>query len=295
MWFRKRKQKENREEGCLYTDGSAKEVAVPVLKLFWYSEQGNRAYQQDAVYTSAQGIIPLSSNTIVRVLAAVCDGMGGMEDGGRASRTAVKMLKEDFEKIRQNHKALLPDFLLSEIRRIDDVIYHFAEGGRGSGTTIAAAAVENTSVYWASAGDSRIYLLRQNKLEQITRDHNYMLHLIQNGMPPQEAKAQKGSEALISFLGIGKIRLVDGNSIQKPLQLHPRDILLLCSDGITKTIPDSQIREILLSRTSDISRKAQVLVQAAIRQNTRSQDNTSAVVLEYDNENVRNLRDKKYR
>lgn len=284
MWFRKKKKGEEvvaqpPDAGIL----RKREATMPALKLFCYTEQGNRKYQQDAVYVSANGIVPLSSNKAVRVLAAVCDGMGGMEDGGKASQTAVRMLGEDFAKVRNHPSVLLSDFLLSEVRRIDEAIYQ--SSGGASGTTIVAVAVENDQLHWISAGDSRIYLLRQGTLEQKTKDHNYMYHLMKKGMPREEAEAQKGSEALISFLGIGNIRLVDRNI--QPFQLRLNDMLLLCSDGITKTIPDTQIQEILLSRTSSIEQKAKVLVQAATRKNTRSQDNTSAVILEYVTENAK--------
>lgn len=286
MWFRKKKGEEVAARAPDVGSQRKREATMQALKLFCYTEQGNRKYQQDAVYVSANGMIPISSNKAVRALAAVCDGMGGMEDGGRASQTAVQMLREDFTKIKNDPKVLIPEFLLSEVRRIDGAIYQSAGGA--SGTTIVAVAAENDQLYWISAGDSRIYLLRQGELEQKTNDHNYMYHLMRKGMPREQAEAQKGSEALISFLGIGNIRLIDRNT--DPLQLRLNDMLLLCSDGITKTIPDAQIKEILLSRTSSIEQKAKVLVQAATRKNTRSQDNTSAVILEYVTENAKEYR-----
>lgn len=260
-------------------------VLMPVLRLFQYMEQGNRKYQQDAVYMSATGMVSLSSNKMVRVLAVVCDGMGGMQDGGKASRTAVQMIGKDFERIKDNPDIQLPAFLLSEVQRIDHLIYHYSGGA--SGTTIVAAAVENDRLYWISAGDSRMYLLRQGRLECKTQDHNYMLHLMQMGMPIEEARAQKGSAALTSFLGIGNISSAGliGRNL-RPIQLRVNDILLLCSDGITKTIPDGQIREILMSQASDAGQKARELVQTATRKNTRSQDNTSALVLEYTMESI---------
>ncbi len=290
MWFRRKPkgEKEEKEPDTIPLP-QAREPLVPALRVFQYTEQGNRRYQQDSVYVSASGVIPLSSNKQVRILGAVCDGMGGMEDGGKASQTAIRMLREDFEKVRHDPRVSIPDFLLHEVRCIDDVIYHFSSrSGQGSGTTVAAAAVENDQLYWISAGDSRIYLLRQGRLEQKTRDHNYKLQLMQMGMTEEEAGAQKKSEALISFLGIGNIQLIDRNSVPFPMQMN--DMLLLCSDGITKTLPDQQIREILLSPTSSADKKAQVLVQAAVRSNTHSQDNTSAVVIEYALENAKALK-----
>ncbi len=261
-------------------------VLMPVLRLFQYMEQGNRKYQQDAVYVSATGTVPLSGNKMVRVLAVVCDGMGGMKDGGKASRTAVQMLRKDFARIKDNPDIQLSSFLMSEVQRIDRLIYYYSRGA--SGTTIVAAAVENDRLYWISAGDSRMYLLRQGRLEQQTQDHNLMLHLMQMGMTAEEARAQKGSQALTSFLGIGNISSSGfiGRNL-RPIQLRVNDKLLLCSDGVTKTIPDGQIREILMSREGGTGQKAQMLVQTATHKNTRSQDNTSALVLEYTMESIK--------
>ena len=114
-----------------------------------------------------------------------------------------------------------------------------------------------------------------------------MLHLMQMGITAGETRAQKGSQALTSFLGIGNISSAGliGRNIQ-PIRLQVNDILLLCSDGITKTIPDGQIREILMSQGGDAEQKARMLVQTATHKNTRSQDNTSALVLEYTMESM---------
>ncbi len=293
MWFRRKKEEAAAQAESTHVmpesadAGGQKQgnVRIPALRLFQYMEQGNRKYQQDAIYMSATGTVPLSGNKMVRVLAVVCDGMGGMEDGGKASRTAVQMLRKDFDKIKDNPDIPLPAFLLSEVQRIDHLIYYYSKGA--SGTTIVAAAVENDRLYWISAGDSRMYLLRQGRLERQTQDHNLMLHLMQMGMTAGEARAQKGSQALTSFLGIGNISSAGliGRNIQ-PIRLQVNDILLLCSDGITKTIPDGQIREILMSQGGDADQKARMLVQTATHKNTRSQDNTSALVLEYTMESM---------
>jgi protein phosphatase len=265
-----------------------KECRVPQLLTYSYSHQGNREYQQDAVFVSGSKI--LSANKRSRVLAVVCDGMGGMADGGRAAQTGIRMMREDFSKIEKAADVNIPAFLEQEVRRIDRVIAEFpAENGHGSGSTIVAVVAEDNHLYWVSVGDSRIYILRGNEMQQVTRDHNYLLRLSEmvakGEMSLEEARRQPQKEALISFLGIGGLELIDLQV--QPFEMLPGDAVLLCSDGITKTLEDSRIQEIMNSPTSSMEKKAETLVLAAVRNNTHSQDNTSAAILQYDLKNIK--------
>lgn len=282
MFGRKRKELE-REKRMATAQSSHKIVRkVPEIIALSYTATGNRKYQQDAVYVS--GSRKIAGNRKTRVFAAVCDGMGGMADGGRASSTAIHMFREGFEKIEKEPNIQIPTFFRQGIRSVDAVISQFPkEAGKGSGTTLVAVIAENNRLYWASVGDSRIYILRGRDMIQVTRDHNYMLRLqqmVDNGqMTLQEAQAKKQKEALISFLGIGNVTLMDIN--EQPFEMQFGDIVLLCSDGITKTLPDDQIRDIIKNDAVSMKEKAKILVEAAVRGNTHSQDNTSVAILQY--------------
>lgn len=282
MFGRKRKELE-REKRMVTAQSSHKIVRkVPEIIALSYTATGNRKYQQDAVYVS--GSRKIAGNRKTRVFAAVCDGMGGMADGGRASSTAIHMFREGFEKIEKEPNIQIPTFFRQGIRSVDAVISQFPkEAGKGSGTTLVAVIAENNRLYWASVGDSRIYILRGRDMIQVTRDHNYMFRLqqmVDNGqMTLQEAQAKKQKEALISFLGIGNVTLMDIN--EQPFEMQFGDIVLLCSDGITKTLPDDQIRDIIKNDAVSMKEKAKILVEAAVRGNTHSQDNTSVAILQY--------------
>lgn len=259
------------------------ERKVKQLFTYSYTHMGNRQYQQDSVFVSESKT--LAANKKIRVLEVVCDGMGGMADGGRAARTGTIMMKEDFMKIEKEQDVDIPSFLENEVRKIDQVIAQFPqENGHGSGSTIVAVIAEDNYLYWVSVGDSRIYVLRGDEMRQKTRDHNYLLRLsemVANGeMSLEEAKRQPQKEALISFLGIGGLELIDISPT--PVELIPGDIVLLCSDGVTKTLEDDWIKKIMRSPTSSMEEKAETLVRAAVRRNTRSQDNTSVAILHYD-------------
>ena len=147
---------------------------------------------------------------------------------------------------------------------------------------MVAVLVENSRLYWASVGDSRIYILREKTLTQVTRDHNYMLRLQsmvdQGQITQEEADANRQREALISFLGIGNVSLLDVN--MDPFLLQSDDIILLTSDGMTKVLSEEQIKDIL-SDNSSVEDRAKKLVETAVEQNMRSQDNTTVAVLQY--------------
>ncbi len=256
--------------------------SIQELRTLCYTETGNREYQQDAVYVSKSRI--LASNKVTRVLAVVCDGMGGMADGGKASKTAIQMMIQGFERIERLPSVDIPAFFRQGITAIDNVIHHFPkENGKGSGTTMVAVIAEENRWYWASVGDSRIYVIRGRNMRQVTRDHNYWLRLQEmvaaGQMTMDEALAARQKEALISFLGIGNISLMDV-SVQ-PYEMQIGDTIMLCSDGITKTLTDDQIKNIITDDIVSMEEKARTLVRAAVTNNTHSQDNTSVAVMQF--------------
>lgn len=255
---------------------------VPEIVTLSYTVTGNRRYQQDAVYVSPSR--KLAANKKTRVLAIVCDGMGGMADGGKASETAIQMMVQGFQQMEKLPNVDIPAFFRRGIVAIDKIIHDFPkEDGKGSGTTMVAAIAEDNRLYWASVGDSRIYIIRGNQMRQVTRDHNYWLRLqgmVANGqLTEEEALAKPQKEALISFLGIGNVSLMDVKV--QPFEMQYGDVIMLCSDGITKTLPDNQIHNIITNEIVSMEDKAKTLVNAAVTGNTHSQDNTSVAILQY--------------
>ena len=253
------------------TSAKKTERKVPELTTMVRTATGNRKYQQDAVYITKSKV--LASNKKTRVLALVCDGMGGMADGGRASQTAIQMMVQGFQRVEKVPELNIPYFFQQGIRAIDRAIYEFPKtDGRGSGTTMAACIAEDNKLYWASVGDSWLHLQDMIAAGQMTME---------------EAMSVRQKEALISYLGMGNVSLMDINS--QPFELQYGDVVMLCSDGITKTLPDEQIKRIITADAVKPEQKAEALVDAATHINSHSQDNTTVALIHYQEKDIKKI------
>ncbi|MCI6885635.1 MAG: protein phosphatase 2C domain-containing protein [Lachnospiraceae bacterium] len=239
---------------------------------------GTRNYQQDYAYFYTGEKC---------VLGVVCDGMGGLEGGERASRTAVELMIRDFHST--SNLGFVPDFLARTARRMDQAVGAL-EGKNGkplrAGTTLVAAYCRENQMYWVSVGDSKIYVIRGGEIISLNREHNYRLALqmqLESGLIDQafyqkeERKPQ--AEALISFIGMDPAKYIDGN--QKPQILQPGDIIMLCSDGIYKSLNESQVHAMVRDNDLDMKIAADRVTAMAMRYGVRGQDNTTAVLMKY--------------
>ena len=250
----------------------------PCLEIGMQSIIGTRQSQQDFVYLASDEEC---------TLAAVCDGMGGMEAGERASRKAVEILGSAF--LSRDKSLPIPDFFLSQAEAMNQgVCSLLGEGGKRlrAGTTIAAAAIQSGRLYWLSIGDSRLYILRDGRMQQINRGHNYRLTLkesLKSGVISREQyereEHSRQAEALISYLGINRLTLMDRNLV--PFEMQKEDIVLLCSDGLYKSLTDSQIQALIEDNAFDPMIAADRLCAMALSRGGGIQDNTSVLILRY--------------
>ena len=246
---------------------------------------GTRSYQQDFAY------LHTDRQTMT---ALVCDGMGGLEGGERASRTAAELFAADLNK--EGVGANIPGFLQGEARRMDQAVSALKSGtGKPlkAGTTMVCVYCRKNELHWASVGDSRIYLIRGGQIVSLTRDHNYRLMLKEQRASGQITQAFYESEektpqaeALTSFLGMNGIRILDINAdqngrMQQPRMLQPGDIVMLCSDGVYKSLSDSQIHGMVRDNDLDLEIAADRLTAMALRYGARGQDNTTVILLRY--------------
>ena len=235
------------------------------------SEMGSRSSQQDSLFCGERDGM---------LLAAVCDGMGGMNGGEIASGTAARIFAEAF------YEQELPDaakFLETMALKADEEVFRLTENGKpmGAGSTIVSILIRGRDLSWLSVGDSRIYLFRKGELLCPVRPHNYgelLKKQLAEGKIDEAAyrARQKNAEALISFLGIGGLRLMEQN--RQPFRLEDEDQVLLCSDGLYRSLPEERIRELLMSGRN-VGVLAKMLVQEAVEAGGSRQDNTSVILI----------------
>lgn len=256
------------------------EQEKPELVLGMSAVIGSRENQQDSSYGQIEGST---------AFAVVCDGMGGLNGGEKASQTAVKTLVEDFFQLGEKPCKIseMPQFFHSEVEKLDEAVYGLLDeaGNRlEAGTTMAAVYIEDGKLQWCSVGDSKIYLLRGTEILCVVREHNYRLILddkLAKGLITRQAYAaeEHRAEALISFLGLGNAELMDIN--QEPFALQDGDVVLLCSDGLYKALTDDIIEGIIESSIPNLPLAARRLTEAVLERRIKGQDNTSVVLLQY--------------
>lgn len=239
--------------------------------------QGKRSSQQDSIVVS-------KVNGDKPIIALLSDGMGGMADGSRASTTCTKGIFNDFNNSLEIES--YPRFLKSEIVKYDGIISDFCdENGKPirSGATLIACIVDKDNLFWATVGDSHLYIIRDNKIIQVNNDHNFMIDLnkkVKQGLiTKQQALEDPHKDSLISFLGMNGVRIMDIN--EEPFKLKRDDIVIMCSDGLYRTLNDEVIREITRFYKGNIQNVCEKLITAVIDRDNPTQDNTSVVIIKY--------------
>jgi serine/threonine protein phosphatase PrpC len=183
-------------------------------------------------------------------LAVVCDGMGGHSGGREASQTAVRTIVEH---VQQAPGGALPGALLREaIEAAGQAVY--AVGGDAPtevrpGSTCVAMLLHERGAEIAHVGDSRGYLIRSGAIQRVTNDHSMVQQMVDAGvLTPEEALDHPESNKITRALGMHPD--VDVELRPEPLALQRGDVLLLCSDGLTDLVSDSELGSITQSHMS---------------------------------------------
>jgi serine/threonine protein phosphatase PrpC len=191
-------------------------------------------------------------------LFAVADGMGGAQAGELASNLAAAALREDSaERVGGEERV---DELIQEANRRVYERQTQDSSATGMGTTMTVALVEDGHVAIGHVGDSRAYLVRNRRLEQLTEDHSLVAELVRSGkLSPEEADAHPQRSVITRALGTDPDVDVDTFSVET----EPGDLFLLCSDGLTSMVDDETILREVERNRGDLSAAAKALVRAA--------------------------------
>lgn len=200
-------------------------------------------------YLAAEGATARIDIDTRGAVFAVADGMGGHPGGDIASRMAVQELADccrlEGRQAETDQRVLL-EYLEKTIYSIHR---HIASYGRrhpeleGLGTTLSVLVLAGGRALMAHVGDSRIYRLRDGRLEQMTSDHTLVGHFVEAGvMTVEEAHEHPLRHVMMQAVGHGIDQV-----FTRVEELRPRDFFLLCSDGLHNIVPPEEIREILLS------------------------------------------------
>ncbi len=235
---------------------------------------------EDTLFVTHGTILSVSSVPTPFALFVVADGMGGHAHGQEASRLAVDTLARSvcgFLSGQQRRPDAFLSGLIEGVRAANQAVYQRNQGQRDNmGTTMTAALVINTTAYVAHVGDSRCYLYRPSAgLLQITHDHSVVAALVDvNVIQPDDIYTHPMRNLIYRSLGEKATVEVDGSTAP----LAAGDILLLCSDGLWEMVRDPQIAAILSEPTSNPSRTAHALIEAALAGG--GEDNVSAIVVQ---------------
>jgi protein phosphatase len=177
-------------------------------------------------------------------LAVVADGMGGHIGGRIASGLAVDAVRRTYlrEPSDDPREALVAGFRNAHAA-IHDYVREHPEM-RSMGTTCTAAVVRDFELYYGHIGDSRLYLVHNGAISQVTRDHSMVNRLVEEGrLTPDQAAVHPDRNVLTSALGMQKQPEADFS--EGPLALWPGDVVLICSDGLHGLVTDEELAHVV--------------------------------------------------
>ena len=233
-----------------------------------------RTVNQDFVFTSETPVGNLPN------LFVVADGMGGHKAGDFASSYAVEVL---LSTIREDENSNPVKIIRAAIENANTQLLREASDNEtmsGMGTTMVLVTIVGHYAYVANVGDSRLYLIDEDKISQITKDHSLVEEMVRMGeISRDDARNHPDKNIITRALGAGRDVDVDFFDIR----LTPGDILLLCSDGLSNMVPDEDIRQVI--RTSEtLEETGRRLVSMA--NDNGGRDNIAVVLVEPETKEV---------
>lgn len=220
-------------------------------------------------------------------IVVLADGMGGYNAGEVASGMATSLIAAGLAEAwthdhlhvldREGAIALSQKILQEQVSRANAAIYEAAQNDpqcAGMGTTLVAGIFFDNFLTVGHIGDSRLYRMRDDALEQVTRDHSLLQEQIDSGLISKEEARQSHNKNLVTrALGIDPEVEAEIHSYN----VSEGDIFLLCSDGLNDMIEDEEIQMTLIALRSNLDLTAQQLIQAA--NDAGGRDNVSVMLV----------------
>lgn len=246
-----------------------------------------------------QGLVRASNQDAFLVLNdlqlwAVADGMGGHPGGDVASRLAVETIADLSRAAaaplthRQDRREIIGR-LIREAHRTILKKTETATDLLGMGTTVVVAHIASgppVRATIAHLGDSRAYIFRRNDLIQLTRDHSVVETYVDQGIiTPQQAASHPARHLLDRALGIGHEEYPDVTEAE----LEPDDLVLLCTDGLTKMLEQNEIVAVLQANRDDPDHACAALIEAALA--SGGEDNVTVVICAREQRPLRDISD----
>lgn len=249
-----------------------KNKIIPEVTVYAISDIGKkRKNNEDAAYCC---------KSYAGSLLIVADGMGGHRKGEVASKMVIDSLSLPFLDSRSVFsKKKAKHFLSKYSKRVNRDIYDMSISGdeyREMGTTECAALIGYDGTQVFSVGDSRAYVLKDGKLNQVTRDQSYVEMLFESGRIDKAAmKSHPQRNILTNAIGLnGKL----SNPEEIELSNDEFDVLLLCTDGLFNMVSDEEIAQVLNDKSLDTENKAKTLISLALEHG--GIDNAAVVLAE---------------
>ena len=239
-----------------------------MLKAWGMKDIGKcREINQDYIFVSEEPIGNLPN------LFLVADGMGGHKAGDLASEYTVAKVQEAVSKSMQTipYQILKGAFQYANQKLLEKA--GESDSYTGMGTTLVAATVKNDAVYVVNVGDSRLYKIG-DKIEQITEDHSLVEEMVRMGEISKE-QARNHPDKNIITRAVGARAEVEVDFFNE--ELHPGDLILMCSDGLTNMLEDEEILKIMKGAYT-IKEKAQRLIDGANEHGGK--DNIAVIIID---------------
>ena len=237
-----------------------------------------RTNNEDAFF-SCDLVDENESDPSIGHLYVVADGMGGVAAGEIASQLATEAMADFYSNKKDTTDGHdLQERLAGAVMQANDSILDYVKQNPktlGMGTTLTAILFHGDEAILAHVGDSRVYLLRDGDLYQVSKDHSEVQFMVDMGrLTPEEARNHPRKHILTQAVGVENSNFLD--IFTRRLSVLPDDVFMMCSDGLTDMLSDDDILDLMMQK-SEPDGIAQSLIDAALKEGGR--DNVTVIII----------------